>query len=89
VTPGAIASSCADFRAMMGPDLVQDEESIAAGQKVECPVLILYGTGSPADLVAIWQLYAPDGHGQSMPTGHFVPEEALDLVTAALRDFLD
>jgi haloacetate dehalogenase len=87
--PGAIAAVCADFRAMIGPDQRHDEESSAAEQKIQCPVLILYGDKSPADLVAIWQQYAPDVRGQFMPTGHFVPEEAPDLVTAALRDFLD
>ena len=26
--------------------------------------------------------------GEALPTGHFLPEEAPDLVTTALRDFL-
>ena len=30
-----------------------------------------------------------DVRGEALPTGHFLPEEAPDLVTAALRDFLD
>ena len=42
--PRAIAAICADFRASPGPDLAHDEESIAAGQKVDCPVLVLWGT---------------------------------------------
>jgi pimeloyl-ACP methyl ester carboxylesterase len=33
----AIAAVCADFRASPGPDLAHDEQSIAAGQKVQCP----------------------------------------------------
>ena len=28
-------------------------------------------------------------HGAALPTGHFLPEEAPDLVTACLRDFLE
>jgi haloacetate dehalogenase len=36
-----------------------------------------------------WQEYAPDVRSDALPTGHFLPEEAPDLVVAALRDFLD
>jgi haloacetate dehalogenase len=87
--PRTIAAVCADFRASPGPDLVHDEESIAVGQKIECPVLVLWGAQSMAahDPIAIWQQYAPDVRGHALPTGHFVPEEAPDPVTDALRDF--
>ncbi len=37
----------------------------------------------------VWQQYATDVRGQELPTGHFLPEEAPDLVSTALRDFLD
>jgi haloacetate dehalogenase len=37
----------------------------------------------------IWREYATDDRGAALPVGHFLPEEAPDLVTAALRDFLD
>ena len=91
--PRTIAAVCADFRASPGPDLAHDEESIAAGQKVECPVLVLWGTKGTAgpgyDPPAIWQPYAPGVRGAALPTGHFVPEEAPGLVVDALRDFLD
>ena len=89
--PGTIAGSCADFRSALGVDLVHDDQSAAAGQKVECPVLLLWGTQSMAasDPLGVWQQYAPDVRGNALPTGHFLPEEAPDLVSAALRDFLD
>ena len=38
--------------------------------------------------LSVWQQYATDVRGAALPTGHFLPEEAPDLVTAALRDFL-
>jgi haloacetate dehalogenase len=91
--PRAIAAVCADFRASPGADLAHDEESIAAGQKVQCPVLVIWGTqlasGPGYDPPASWQPYAPDVRGVAAPTGHFVPEEAPGLVADALRDFLD
>jgi haloacetate dehalogenase len=91
--PGTIAGSCADYRSAAGIDLVHDEESFAAGQRVECPVLVLWGTqgfvGRGYDPLAVWRQYAADVRGQALPTGHFLPEEAPELVSAALRDFLD
>jgi pimeloyl-ACP methyl ester carboxylesterase len=38
--------------------------------------------------LSVWQQYATDVRGAALPTGHFLPEEAPDLVTAALREFL-
>jgi len=90
--PGTIAGSCADYRAAASTDLVHDEESFAAGQRIECPVLALWGTqafvGRGYEPLSVWQQYATDVRGAALPTGHFLPEEAPDLVTAALRDFL-
>ena len=85
--PGTIVGSCADWRSALGIDLVHDDETFAAGQRVECPVLVLWGTQSLADPLGVWRQYAPDVRGDALPTGHFLPEEAPDLVTAALRDF--
>jgi haloacetate dehalogenase len=90
--PKTIAGTCADFRSS-SIDLAQDDEAFAAGQKVECPVLVLWGAQSPVgsapDPLGIWQQYAPDVRGHALPTGHFLAEEAPELVRAALRDFLD
>ena len=87
--PETVAASCADWRSGLGIDLVHDDETFAAGQKVECPVLLLWGRQSMADPdpLGVWQQYAPDVRGNALPTGHFLPEEAPDLVSAALRDF--
>ena len=91
--PGTIAGSCADYRSATGIDLVHDDESFAAGRRVECPVLVLWGTqgfvGRGYEPLAVWRQYATDVRGHALPTGHFLPEEAPDLVNAALRDFLD
>jgi haloacetate dehalogenase len=91
--PATIAASCADYRAAAGLDLVHDEETFAAGQKIECPVLVLWGTqgfvGRGYQPLRVWRQYATDVRGTGLPTGHFLPEEAPDLVRTALRDFLD
>jgi haloacetate dehalogenase len=90
--PRTIAASCADYRAAASSDLVHDEESAASGQKIGCPVLALWGSeafvGRNYEPVIIWEQYASDVRGTALPTGHFLPEEAPDLVVAALRGFL-
>ncbi len=91
--PRTIAGSCADYRSAASTDLVHDDETFSAGQKVECPVLVLWGTqgfvGRGYEPLSVWREYATDVRGQALPAGHFLPEEAPDLVSAALRDFLD
>jgi haloacetate dehalogenase len=89
--PGTIAGSCADFRSALSTDLAHDDETFAAGQKVECPVLVLWGAqsfvGRGYEPLSVWPQYVTNVRGSALPVGHFLPEEAPDLVTAALRDF--
>jgi haloacetate dehalogenase len=91
--PGTIAGSCADYRSAASIDLAHDDETFAAGQRLRCPVLVLWGAqafvGREYEPLSVWREYATDVRGEALPTGHFLPEEAPDLVTAALRDFLD
>jgi pimeloyl-ACP methyl ester carboxylesterase len=72
-------------------DLVHDEETFAAGERIECPLLAPWGmqafVGGGYEPLSVWQRYATDVRGAALPTGHFLPEEAPDPVTAALRDF--
>lgn len=90
--PRTVAGSCADYRAAAGIDLAHDEETFTAGQRIECPVLAMWGAqgfvGRGYQPLRVWQEYAADVRGLELPTGHFLPEEAPDLVAAALRDFL-
>jgi len=89
--PRTIAASCADYRAAAGTDLIDDEESFAAGQRIDCPVLALWGTeafvGRGYQPLEVWSQYATDVRGTALPTGHFLPEEAPDLVITALGEF--
>jgi haloacetate dehalogenase len=90
--PRTIAASCADYRAALSTDLVHDDETFAAKQRIDCPLLVLWGAqgfvGRGYEPLQVWKHYATDARGQVLPTGHFLPEEAPDLVSAALRDFL-
>ena len=40
-----------------------------------------------SDPLGVWQQYAPDVRGSALPVGHFLPDVAPDLVSAALRNF--
>jgi pimeloyl-ACP methyl ester carboxylesterase len=90
--PGTIAGSCADYRAAASTDLTDDDESFSAGQKIGCPVLVLWGSkgfvGRAYEPLSVWQEYAADVRGNALPTGHFLPEEAPDLVLKAMAGFL-
>ncbi len=90
--PGTIAGSCADYRAAASTDLTDDDESFTAGQKIRCPVLVLWGgqgfVGQAYEPLSVWQEYAADVRGTALPAGHFLPEESPDLVLQALAGFL-
>ncbi len=90
--PRTIAGSCADYRSAASIDLVHDDQTFSAGQKAGCPVLVLWGAqgfvGREYEPLSVWRQYATDVRGEALPTGHFLPEEAPGLISAALRDFL-
>ena len=92
-TPEGIHASCEDYRAAAGIDLEHDRESDAAGDRVRCPMLVLWGergvVGRLFHPIADWQAKCSAAvTGRTLPTGHFIPEEAPALVLESLRPFL-
>ncbi|MEV4898190.1 sugar ABC transporter permease [Nonomuraea sp. NPDC055795] len=87
--PAAIAASCADYRAAAGVDLEHDEADAAAGRRVRCPVLALWGehsfVGRAYDVLKIWREYADHLTGTALPSDHYLPEEAPALVNRLLE----
>ncbi|MBC8339608.1 MAG: alpha/beta hydrolase [Rhodospirillales bacterium] len=98
--PEVIHASCEDYRAGATIDDDLDEADRAQGQKLECPVLFLWGaergfggpksggTGGPADPLDVWRQWAGDVSGGPVDCGHFLPEEAPDEVVRRLLEFL-
>lgn len=90
--PGTIAAICEDYRAAATIDLTHDRASRAAGQRVTCPLLVLWGAkgrlGAWYDVPGVWRLYAEDVRGAAMPSGHYIAEEAPAETLAALAAFL-
>jgi haloacetate dehalogenase len=90
--PATVHAMCEDYRATFGVDLEMDEIDVAAGRKVACPVLLLWGAtggvGRNHDSMAIWPRYAADIRGgKALPCGHYLSEEAPDETYQELRAF--
>ena len=89
----AIAASCEDYRAAVSIDLEHDNVSYAAGERVRCPLLVLWGSagfvGQNYDVAGVWRKYATDVRtAVAVDAGHFVAEEAPAATLAALSQFL-
>jgi haloacetate dehalogenase len=78
--PAAIHGACEDYRASAGIDLEHDRASRAAGQKIACDTLVVWGTRGVIqalfDPMALWRAQCV-GHveGEALAAGHFIPEE--------------
>src|SRR5579863_1442773 len=82
--PAVIHGSCEDYRAGISCDCAFDEADRTAGRKIAAPLLVLWGAKGRrdrgAEIPAIWQSWASDVHGHPVDCGHFIPEEAPDVV---------
>ena len=92
--PAAIHASTEDYRAGATIDLVDDEASWEAGDRIGCPTLVLWGAdglvGLRYDALGVWRDYAVAAElvqGRAVPGAHFLPEEAPAETIAALRAF--
>lgn len=91
--PGTVTAICEDYRAAATIDLEHDRASRAAGEKVQCPLLALWGEkgkiGQWYRPLEVWRNHAAgpvDGH--AVNSGHYLAEEAPDEVLAAVGPFL-
>ncbi|HSD24336.1 MAG TPA: alpha/beta hydrolase [Solirubrobacterales bacterium] len=89
-TPERIPGICAEYRASFHIDRQMDAEDRDAGLKIRCPVLVHWGSEEPAlaDSLEVWRRWADSVEGGSLPSGHFIPEEAPEELLASLRRFL-
>jgi haloacetate dehalogenase len=90
VKSSVIAAGCADYRAGWTTDRLHDDADLAAGHKIGCPVLALWGSHEfpdSASMLAAWRRIASRVDGQAFDCGHFLPEEAPDAVARSLLRF--
>lgn len=92
--PSVVHAMCEDYRAGAGYDRRLDEADRKAGNKIACPLQVLWGgKGALAawyDTLAVWREWADDVRGQSLDCGHFIPEEKpVETLELLRRFFLD
>lgn len=87
-----IHGACEDYRAAASIDLEHDRASRAAGQRVQCPLHVLWGERGVVhrlfEPTADWRA-ACSGQvtGQVLQAGHFIPEELPEATASALQAF--
>ena len=92
--PLMIRGMCEDYRAAASIDLVHDRASRAAGERVRCPVMVLWGSrgkiGKWYAPVALWRGYCDaEVTGFAVDSGHYLAEEAPGEVLARFSEFFD
>jgi haloacetate dehalogenase len=82
---------CEDYRAGASCDLAADEADRAAGRRIACPLLALWGSaGIPSETegpLEVWREWADEVEGEAIDAGHFLCEENPDATVAAMLPF--
>jgi haloacetate dehalogenase len=91
--PEAIHASCEDYRAAATIDLDHDRASRAAGEKIACDLLVVWGSrgvvGRLYDPLALWRAQCSASvTGQALDASHFLAEELPDETAALLSGHL-
>ncbi|MFL6630831.1 MAG: alpha/beta fold hydrolase [Massilia sp.] len=90
-TQQTLHAVCEDYRAAASIDLVHDEADSMS--RIKCPLLVLWGAkgvvGNTYDVLQTWRDKSVEGavQGNSLPCGHYLPEEAPKLVLAEFLNF--
>ncbi|WPB58308.1 alpha/beta hydrolase [Xylophilus sp. GOD-11R] len=90
--PGAAHGLCEDYRAAAGVDLEHDRDDREAGRMLAMPVLALWGAQGVVarcfDPLQEWRQVALQVEGRALDCGHYIAEEAPDLLLEQVRPFL-
>jgi haloacetate dehalogenase len=90
--PDTIRGICEDYRAAASIDLEHDRASRAAGAKIRCPLMVLWGAKGKIprwyDPLALWRQYAAgEVTGGPVNSGHYLAEEAPGEVLERFGEF--
>ncbi len=89
--PKTVHAICEDYRAAASIDLIHDDEDYASGRRVTCPLLVLWGAKGKIeqwyDTLAVWRDYATNVVGTSIDAGHYLAEEAPEVVADQFSNF--
>ncbi|HEX7913944.1 MAG TPA: alpha/beta hydrolase [Paraburkholderia sp.] len=90
--PATAHGICEDYRASITVDLEHDRADFAAGKRIGCPFLALWGAdgavGKCFDPLAEWRRWSPGVSGEALPCGHYIAEEAPALFLEHVLSFL-
>lgn len=91
--PGTAHGMCEDYRAAVGIDLLHDRADIAAGKKLEIPTMVLWGADGVVHKcfhpLQEWQAISTNVIGEALPCGHYIPEEAPEILLRKVVPFLN
>ncbi len=89
--PARVRAFCEDYRAGATIDRALDEQDLAAGRRIGCPVHFVWGdVGFPSragDPLALWRRWADVVTGERIEAGHFAQEENPDAVARSFAGF--
>ena len=89
--PETIHSTCEDYRASAGIDLIHDKKDYK--KKLNIPIQVLWGKNTLINKcfnpIDIWQKYTKKNVvGEALNCYHFIPEEIPDVLNQKLMQFL-
>jgi len=92
--PACLHAMCEDYRAAASIDIEHDRQTIAQKQLLEMPVRVLWGEFGQVNAcfkpLEDWQKLGTDVSGQTLQSGHYIPEEIPEgLIAEALSFFRD
>ena len=91
--PGSAHGLCEDYRASAGIDLVHDQLDLDGKNFVKQPLLVLWGEQGVVhqcfEPLKEWSKVAVNVQGKALPCGHYIPEEAPELLLQQVQLFLD
>ncbi len=80
-----------DYRASASIDLAHDRADVAADYKLAQPLKVLWGehgaVGQCFDVLKLWRDRATQVSGSSLPCGHYIAEEAPELLIPQVLNF--
>lgn len=92
--PEVVHAMCEDYRAAFTSDMAADRESRAAGVRLRCEVLVLWGGRGVVqalfDPMALWRAASAEPaavQGEALDCGHYLPEEQPEATAERLLRF--
>ena len=91
--PGSAHGLCEDYRASATIDLVHDQKDLEEKNFLQQPLLVLWGEQGVAhqcfEPLKEWSKLAVNVQGKALPCGHYIPEEAPELLLNQVQLFFN